>query len=159
MARLTANVVGTVGRDKDKVYRLTEMPASRGERWAVRVLMAMARAGHSVSGGTQGGMMALAQFAVGAFLTMSWADAEPLLEEMMSCVSVVHDPSYPENTRVLLEDDVEEIPTRIMIRKEVLKLHLNFSKVAVDLISAMEAEMAATSTGTSTSTSTSPSAS
>jgi hypothetical protein len=59
---------------------------------------------------------------ISALLKISYDDAAPLLEEMMSCVQIVEKAV----TRLLTEDDIEEVATRVYLRTEVLKLHTDF---------------------------------
>ena len=44
----------------------------------------------------------------------------------MTCVQIEPDPAHPEMIRALIEDDIEEMSTRIAIKREALKLHINF---------------------------------
>jgi hypothetical protein len=49
------------------------------------------------------------------------------MDEMFRCIAFLPDPRRPELARPLLEDDIEEVATRIALRQEVLDLHLGFS--------------------------------
>ena len=53
--------------------------------------------------------------------------AKPLLEQMMGCVRIKL-PSGSES-RDLLPGDIEEVKTRVILRKEVLALHVDFSDI------------------------------
>jgi len=92
------------GRDKGKTFVLTEMPASQAEKVGQRMAFAMA-------------------------LAASSGDAsrlEALMDEVMRCVQVRPDPARPEIIRPLVEDDIEEIETRVRLRREVAELHTGF---------------------------------
>jgi len=115
------------GRDQGKVFQIREMSASQAEMWAARALFAMARNGIDIPDDiAESGVAGLASFGVKAICGMSFDDAQPLLNEMMQCVKVMPDPNRPEVVRALIEDDIEEIGTRLKLRKEVLKLHTDF---------------------------------
>lgn len=115
------------GRDQGKVFVLREMPASQAEKWAMRALLSVARSGIDIGQAAGQGMQGIALMGVSALLAASWEDAEPLLDEMMSCIEIQPDPTKPNIVRPLIEDDIEEVRTRINLRREVLELHVGFS--------------------------------
>jgi hypothetical protein len=60
---------------------------------------------------------------------LDWVALKSVLNEMMDrCVQIQPDPRHPETKRPLLAngDDIEEVPTLIRLRKELVALHLNF---------------------------------
>jgi len=138
MARATLNYTVTDdGRDKNKVFVLTELPASKAESWAMRVLLAMMSGGVQAPAGFEKmGVAALAQIGIKALVGLKWEVAEPLLAEMWQCVQVMPDPNKPHVVRNLIEEDIEEIATRIKIRAEIWKLHMGFLKAVAPSISA-----------------------
>lgn len=129
MARKTATVlIEDAGRDQGKTFLIREMSAHRAERWATRALMALAKAGVQVPDDLAGaGLAGIAAIGMQALGSLSFADAEPLLDEMMACVSVVPSPNV---VRPLIEDDIEEVLTRLKLRVEVFNLHTGFSLAA-----------------------------
>jgi len=112
MARKVKDVtVSEEGRDKGKVFVLTEMPASRAEKIGQRMAVALMRA---ASGDN--------------------AANEALMDEVMTCVQFRPDPlTHPQTVRPLIEDDIEEVATGIKRRQEVAELHVGF--FAVDALS------------------------
>ena len=148
MARRQAIIRGTNGRDKGKAYLITEMPASHAERWAMRAIMAMASSGAEMPDGMEGAGLAgiasmvagadpetpaLAMLARGALVLFSRVPfdvAEQLMANMFSCVQMIPDPARTDVVRYLIEDDIEEVATRLKLRAELLKLHLGFSSAA-----------------------------
>ena len=132
MARKVLDItVSAEGRDKGKVFQITEMPASQGERWALKAFLALAKSGVDVPEDIMSsGMAGIAILGLRALSGMSFFEAEPLLVEMFQCVKIIPDPSKPLVVRALIEDDIEEIQTRMMLRKETLMLHVNFSVAA-----------------------------
>lgn len=123
-------VIEDEGRDKGKTFVITEMSSDRGERWAIRALLALTNAGvtvddHSMSAGMAG----IAAVGLEALGRLSFEAAEPLLEEMFSCIKIKPSAKAPEREIMQGDDgDIEEIKTRLTLRMAVLKLHVNFSE-------------------------------
>lgn len=128
MARKIANVTITSdGRDKGKVFLVTEMSSERGESWAMRVLLALM--GNNVEmpeNFEELGMAGLAELGMRALSGLKWDTLNPLLSEMMECVQAIPDPKKTHVARALVESDIEEIATRLTLRVEVWKLHMDF---------------------------------
>lgn len=116
------------GRDKGKCYRLTEMGAAKAERWAVRAFRSLLSSGADLSEVGNLGMESIAMLGMRALSQIPYHEAEPLLDEMFDCVSFKPDPKHPNVIRPLIEDDIEEIGTRLLLRAEVFKLHVGFLK-------------------------------
>lgn len=127
------------GRDKGKSFLILEKSAWDQERWAMRLLLALGKAGvdipdEALTAGVAGIMAA----GLSSIARLSPVDAEPLMEDMMECVSMVpdvtkRDPMNPENpfSRPLVRDgDIEELGTLIRLRAEVAELHVGFSVTA-----------------------------
>ena len=117
------------GRDKGKAFRIDEMPASVGEQWALDALNGIARSGLiDISDLRETPMAGLAALGLKAFMGMAKADLQPLLVQMFSCIKFVV-PAVPTG-RALIEDDIDEIMTRLKLRQEVFELHTGFSEAA-----------------------------
>lgn len=119
--------VSTPGRDLGKTFHIREMGAMQAEKWALRALRAAVKGGADlgpevVAAGVQGIVIAGIQ----ALFHSAPEDIEPLLDEMMACVTIKPDPKNPAIQRPLIEDDIEEVRTLIDLRMEVLKLHTDF---------------------------------
>lgn len=132
MARRTAvSVIDADGRDKGKRFLITEMSASQAERWAVRAFLAMGATGIEIPDDIkEAGLAGLAALGVQAMGFIPFEAAEPLLAEMFDCIQFVPDPANPTFTRPLIEDDIEEVATRLKLRKDVIELHTGFSLAA-----------------------------
>jgi len=133
MARKTKTVTGTFGRDAGKQYLITEMSGDQTEDWALRAFLALASSGVEIPDDLQDmGMAGIASLSLTAIAGIKWDFAKPLLDEMMACVQVMPDKSNPANTRPIFKnsDDIEEVATRLMLRKEVFGLHMDFSALA-----------------------------
>lgn len=129
MARKVATIViDSEGRDCGKVFQLREMPAMQAERWAMRALLALAKSGVEIPENiANAGLAGVAALGLKAFGGLDFADAEPLLIEMMSCVQIIPDPAKPQVVRFLVDDDIEEVATLLKLRAEVFSLHTGFS--------------------------------
>jgi len=127
--------IDTDGRDQGKVFVLHEMPATQAEKWAAKAFLALAASGVDVPENIMSaGLLGWAHLGIKALSGMSFADAEPLLDEMFGCVAIIPDPQKPQITRgcnglaPLVESDIEEVSTRVRLRMELFKLHLGFSE-------------------------------
>ena len=122
-------------RDKTKTFVITEMSAFDGEDWAIRALRLAQKSGVNVPGGLNAGMQGVA--AVGILALLEGSDdideVRELLREMMACVKIMTDQKTM-FTRPLVErdkdddnNDIQEISTRVILRREWLNLHLDFT--------------------------------
>ncbi len=115
------------GRDKGKVFHMTEMSADAVEKWAIRALLAVGHAGIDLPPDIKdGGMATIARVVLEALMRVDFRDAEPLLDEMMTCVRIQPNPVDPKIVRELVPDDIEEVSTRVALRREVMRLHTGF---------------------------------
>jgi hypothetical protein len=130
MARKTETWVATDGRDAGKRFVITEMPAVKAEKWAARALFAIGRSGVEMPDDlASAGMAAIAFMGLRAITSLSFDDAEPLLDEMMRCVTIQPDPAVT-YTRPTIEEDFEEVSTILTLRDRVVQLHVGFSIAA-----------------------------
>ena len=153
--RKTAKItIEEPGRDKGKVFLITEMFADQGEEWALRALIGLMQSGVDVPEGFPNlGMAALAEMGLKSLSGMRWDLLKPLLDEMFECVQFIGDPAkVSATTRPLIREDIEEIPTRFKLRVEWGKLHLDFLSAAVPSL----LEQAKTAAGKRTPTRTQP---
>jgi hypothetical protein len=133
MARRTETyTVKSPGRDEGKQFFLTEMAATAAEDWAYRAFAALSASGVEIPVGMdENGLAGIAALGVKTLGSIPIDIARPLLADMMACVQVIPDPARP-HPRPLIESDIEEVRTRIELRKAVMELHLGFS-IAVAL--------------------------
>ena len=153
MSRRTVDyAVAAEGRDKGKVFRITEMSATQGEMWATRAFLALAQSEVEIPDEIEEmGMAGIATIGMKAFSKVSFKDAKPLLDEMFECVQIVPDSRHPNVVRGLVEDDIEEVGTRLLLRREILHLHLGSFPNAALLKSVMSKGTAGTTPATATS--------
>lgn len=122
--RKTADITITAdGRDQGKTFRITELSASAAEDWAIRAFMAIARGGMEIPDGVPASIAGIAILGFKALAGMDPATAKPLLDEMMGCVQVVTSSGV---VRKPMEEDIEEVATRLQLRKEVFEVHTGF---------------------------------
>lgn len=125
-------------RDAGKVFRITEWPAGRAEKWGARMLLTLRGSGAnipiSVSHLT---MSQVAAVGINAFFQSAVMPDEliPLLDELLECVQIIRDPvRHPDvATAIVGDEDIQEIRTRLWLRSEVIELHTGFS--AADALS------------------------
>lgn len=146
------------GRDYGKTFLITELPAVKAEKWALRALLLAAQSGAQVPDNLQSGIAGLAIIGIQSVIGgLRFADVEPLLDEMMACVQFVPDLRSNINPRPMIDEDTEEVATRFRLRQEWLDLHVGFS-MADALSNSMKAS-ADPASGSSPTTSTSPASS
>lgn len=132
-ARKTAFLtIDADNRDHGKRFLLTEMSARQAEKWFYRFVLAINRGGGGIPEWvTMAGMAALpslASFNPNVLSFLSWAECEPLLDELMACIQ-----AWPDGSpiaRSLVASDTEEYLTLTQLRLEVLALHVGFSVAA-----------------------------
>lgn len=114
------------GRDKGKQFIITEMSASAAEWWAIRAIMALSRGSQGLDFDPQtAGLYELAMLGLRGLPYANAGEIRPLLDEMMGCITVRPDTSKT-ITRALIEDDIEEMQTRVDLRQAWIELHLGF---------------------------------
>lgn len=133
------------GRDAGKTFRITELSASAAEDWAIRALMAIARGGVEIPDGIPQSLAGIAILGFKALAGMDPTIAKPLLDEMMSCVQVLTSSGV---ARRPMEEDIEEVATRMQLRKEVFEVHTGFFARAARSKSTTSASPAATDSAT-----------
>lgn len=115
------------GRDQGKVFFIKEMAASQAEWWAIRAGLAMAKNGVNLPDNfSDMGMAGMAKVGLEMVAQISPDEARPLLDELMKCIQAVPDPANHSVKRALIDDDTEEVMTRLKLRSEVFKLHVDF---------------------------------
>ena len=115
------------GRDQGKVFFIREMAASQAEWWAIRAGLAMAKNGVNLPDNfSDMGMAGMAKVGLEMVAQISPDEARPLLDELMKCIQAVPDPANQSIKRALIDDDTEEVMTRLKLRSEVFKLHVDF---------------------------------
>lgn len=137
----TTLTIGAEGRDKGKVFILTELSAYEAEEWAGRALFSLMNAGVEIPGNiAEAGLAGVAAMGMKAIAKLPFDSAKPLLDKMMDCVQIQPSPNV---TRELMSGDVEEVATLFTLRKKVLGLHLDFFTAAAPSTSGSKSTTAA----------------
>lgn len=114
------------GRDADKVFTVSTMPAQRAEEWVLQAFLLAARAGittlpDDLTGAGVAGLLGLDWTGL---RNAHWNDLQPLLAEVKRCIGYAPDPTRPDDWHSLGTADVEDVGTLIALRMEWIKLHL-----------------------------------
>lgn len=118
------HIVTEAGRDKGKAFLLTEMSASKAEKWAAKLWLALARSGLNIGDEFLGsGWAGVAMLSFQALRFTKFEDLEPLMDEMFGCIEIIPDRKNIDIHRTLIEEDILEVATRIELRSEVFNLH------------------------------------
>lgn len=145
-------VIDAEGRDKNKVFHIREMSASAAEDWAMRALLALGRSGADIPADVEHtGMAGVAALGLRALAGVKTDDARQLAADLMACISIIPDPQRPNVQRPLLEDDIEEVKTRVTLKDSVFELHTGFSVAAAISKSRKASAQESSSSNTSTS--------
>ena len=143
MALKTKQITIEHGRDKGRVFLITEMSAAHADNWAMRALIALANGGVDLGGlSPQQGMMGMARVALDALGRLKADDAIPLLNELLDCVQIIPEGGQPRPLNMDF-NDVEDFTTLWRLRKEVFALHTDFLQHAFGKTTASEEEGAA----------------
>ena len=120
-------VISDEGRDKGKVFHIVEMSAMRAEKWGWKALQAAQKGGVIIDDSILSmGMQAVAAVGISGIMNAPFHEIEPLMDEIMGCVTIKPDPRNLDIKRPILEEDIEEWKTMLNLRVEVLKLHTGF---------------------------------
>ena len=118
-------------RDKGKQFKIVEMSALQAERFATKIILAIANSGAEIEGNdTQGieALQLLQKIGLAGIMKLKYDQAEPLLEDLISCCSFVDKKT---KTSVSLNSSnvdsiIEEISTLFKIRFEAFGLVFGF---------------------------------
>lgn len=129
MRRQKTYTVTADGRDKDKSFLLTEMSAASAEEWAIQAFLALANENVDIGDiARETGMAGIAALGLQALGKLRYHNIKPLMDRMFDCVQALPSgPGRPELARGLVENDIEEVATRMALRLEVFSLHAGFS--------------------------------
>jgi hypothetical protein len=160
-------VIEAEGRDKGKHFHLTEMPSTQGEDMALRIFLALAKAGVDVPEEiVDAGLAGLVTWGVQSLNGVPFAEAKAMKDELFnSCVQIVPDPQRPEVRRgkgpnsvgPLVDSDIEEVSTRWTLYRKLITLHTGFFSDAVESTSPTGPSTTAAGNGQGTKTSLAPS--
>ena len=114
-------------RGTEKRFLITEMSATETEEWAIEMFFVLANGGVEVPDGlTEMGFAGIAQIGLQALGKVPYEKAKPLLAKMMTCVQFLPNLENDRVVRPLIESDIEDVQTRLKLRKEDFSLHTDF---------------------------------
>ena len=125
MARRTQTVTidNEKSRDHGKSYVITEMPAEQAEWWAARAIQALLSENPDIGSLGDTPLAHIAAMGFKALGSLPPEKMKPLLDEMFTCVKM----GLPNGqSRDLLAGDIEEVMTRMQLRKDIFMLHVDF---------------------------------
>ena len=126
--------VSDKNRDEGKQFLITEMSAYKAESWAIRLFLAIGNTGLDISPElAQQGMAGLLALGYSSLLKLPYESAESLLADMMGCIQAMPSSNV---RRPLIDEDIEEVTTRLQLKKAIWNLHTDFFMSADQSISA-----------------------
>ena len=139
MARREEVWIAEDGRDRGKHFKLREMSALYGERWAIRAFSCLVKAGMTIPENVQHGGWGALQTLVrdkggeaffSALFSAPVDEVQELMDELLVCVTRIPDAKSPWDRPLVNQgddgDDIEEVSTRLKLRMAVLNLHTGF---------------------------------
>jgi len=114
------------GRDAGKSFHLVEMAAEPLEKWAIRVLCAANAADPALDLDINAGIPGLFGPVLKSLFKGDAYTLIALLDDLMTCIKVKPDPARPLVTRPLLPGDIEEVATRVYLKREAFQLCTGF---------------------------------
>jgi len=137
MARKTTVItISDDGRDKGKKFRINEPPCYQIDNMVTRAVFGLGRAGVTIPAEIiQLGAAPTAYFIGTQFNKLPWRLGLQLADELMACVQRVE----TKLDRSLVEEDIEELTTRLKLKGEVLKLIFGFFAIAASQTSGVAA--------------------
>lgn len=120
MTRKTATIViEDEGRDKGKQFLITEMSAVDGERIALRFFQMLCASGVDIDVNTASAMD-VAHMVFSAVSQLHPSQIEEISDKLMECVQYLAPDG--KTTRRLVTGELEEISTRLLLKKEAFML-------------------------------------
>lgn len=123
MSRKKTTITIPDGRDQGKQFKLTEWGAIPTERWILRAVFGLGKAGVEIPPEIlQLGAAATVYAIASQACKLPSRLGLKLADELMECVQRVE----PAGDRALVDQDIEDVSTRLRLKSEVLKLHFGF---------------------------------
>lgn len=124
-------------RDEGKKFLITELPASKAERWAVRALYAVFNSNIELPEGINAdevqGINGLSKlyltYGLRIFGAAKFELIEPLYQELIECCEYLgkgNDRASRKLDKDNIDEIIEEVSTLVTLRIEAFKLHIDF---------------------------------
>lgn len=128
-------------RDKELIFKITEMPAMKAERWKIRAIMLLLSSdidmpqGASIEEGISEFMAGGAEKLFKALSKVDVDKAINLFDEMLySCIQLSTQGVDTQINEDIINSNVEDSSTLTKLRFECLKLHFDFLGEGVNLM-------------------------
>lgn len=128
-------------RDKELIFKITEMPAMKAERWKIRAIMLLLSSDIDMPQGAsieEGINQFMAGGAEKLFKALSKVDVDKainLFDEMLySCIQLSTQGVDTQINEDIINSNVEDSSTLTKLRFECLKLHFDFLGEGVNLM-------------------------
>ena len=122
-------------RGNELTFRIREMPATKAERWIIKLAGALSATGvfsADVADGVDA-QKAIADFLLSGGLSKLGAVTkdydeviQPLIDELYTCVEQKVGNAYFALTPDVIDAKIEDVRTLFNLQKEIVKLHLDF---------------------------------
>lgn len=122
MARKEKEITIEEGRDAGKTFKITEMGAVQANKWIIRALGVFGKSGTDFNYIRSMDMESLLQ----EFVKTNYAETEPLLDELLSCVSFVKDGVSVAMKGNMIDSVIEDWGTIFRLQLESLMLNIGF---------------------------------
>lgn len=137
-------------RDAGRQYLLTEMPARKAERWARRAVGAMNRQDLQV--GEEFGKLGMMGFYLLGLQALAGGDmhaVDGLMDEMLPQIQIIESKDFARPVKG--DNDIWELSTLYVLRKELIELHMGFTFAELALMLVATSATRAGSSNTQTS--------
>lgn len=115
-------------RDHPLTIKIKEMPATKLESWIIRAVLLLASSGGNMPKNmdmTEAGAY-LSEHGISALGSVDYDKAQPLLDELMGCCSIVIDRVEKRLTPEIIDDHIQDVGTLFKLKLEAGKLNLGF---------------------------------
>lgn len=131
------------GADVGKCFVITRMDAFTADRWAMRLIRGLARAGVEVpDSALTGGIAGLAGVGMALFGHLDDKSCDEALSGLIGCVKIKRGPTpHAVMPQPLLPADIDDPQTLTSLRTEAFRLHVDFLKAASSQISPLVAAL------------------
>lgn len=131
------------GADAGKCFVITRMDAFTADRWAMRLIRGLSRAGLEVpDSALKGGIAGLAGVGMALFGHLDDRSCDEALSALIGCVKIRRGPNpHAVMPQSLLSADIDDPQTLTALRTEAFRLHVDFLKAASSQISPLVAAL------------------
>ncbi len=117
-----------IDRGRELLFIIKEMPASKLEKWLMQVVLLLSKSENQLNEYADSNIISnlLTKKGLSLLSSIDFNKAEPLLDELFSCVHRKVDNALIAVTPQNIDTFIEDVETLFRLRLEVLKLNLSF---------------------------------